>query len=108
GARAAFLKHGHDVAQRLADLLGQVVGLELLLGIPGDLSSHEDDAAANGQFAHDAVGVAARGSPVGWLQDIHSFLSLKEKAISGAGRSAEACRFRYAAATQRTRWRAGI
>ena len=55
--------HFHGVGERLTKLLDQIVGLELLLGIPADLSPDEK-LPATGQ---DAVGIAFGSRPAGRL-----------------------------------------
>src|SRR5262249_27760093 len=56
---------------RLAHLADEIVGLELAARIPSDLAGDEDGDAAR----RDAVRVAARPRPSGWLQDSHELMS---------------------------------
>lgn len=74
GAGAGLAQHLHDVLQRLADLLAQVVGVEHALRIPTDHAGHEDHAA----FGGDAVGIALGARPAGRKKNLHAGL-LREK-----------------------------
>ena len=69
GPTAGFRQHRHDVGHCLARLIGEVVGLELLVAVPADLAGDGDHRAAR----LDAVGVAARPLPIFWIEEFHSF-----------------------------------
>src|SRR5438445_8039522 len=75
GPGAAGTHHRIDVLQGLADLIHQIVGLELALFVPADLACDEDHLAAGG----DAVRVTARLGPTGRLQDLEHFLTPRNR-----------------------------
>jgi hypothetical protein len=60
GTGTGLLQHGDDVAQRLLGLRDEVVGLELLLGVPADLATDEDLRAAR----RHTVGISLGGQPI--------------------------------------------
>src|SRR5690606_22693077 len=59
GAGPGLGKDRHDVLQRLARLVGEIVAFEDLLSVPADLAADEDRPAGRG----DAVGVAGGRLP---------------------------------------------
>src|SRR6478672_2988313 len=67
GSRARFGEHVDDILQRAVRLSDEFVGLELLLRVPADLAADDDQRAAR----RDAVRVAFRRRPSGWLKYFH-------------------------------------
>ena len=66
---AGLGQHGDDVLQRLPHLADEIVGLELALPVPADLSADEDELAPRS----DAIGIADRFRPAFRLQDLVHF-----------------------------------
>src|SRR5690242_4071183 len=69
-ATTSLCQYSEHVGERLADLSGQLIGLETTLFVPADLAGDEDNAA----LCRDAVGVAARAGPAGRLKNLHCHL----------------------------------
>ena len=67
---------GAVTGKGLADLIHQIVGLELALFVPADLACDEDHLAAGS----DAVRVTARLGPTGRLQELEHFILLEQDA----------------------------
>src|SRR5690606_7260709 len=85
----AFSQDCHDIEQRLPHLQGKVVGLELLLAVPGHLPTDKHQPVPDGQLRHHSVRIATRGQPIRRLQNIHGVFPVIKNACIRWRNSAE-------------------
>ena len=72
-ARSVLGENIDRVAQDLAELAGEIVGLELLAGVPADHSGGDDDPAPGG----DPVRIALGARPARGEQRLHDWNSAR-------------------------------
>ena len=65
---SCLCKNGEDILERLLELRNEIIALKMLIGIPANLTGNEHNSARR---RTDAVCIADRRQPAGWMENLN-------------------------------------